>query len=107
LVRLGYASCISCYVALRDGDKLTSRCIGVAELKNRHTAEEIEMVFANLLSDFGLEPKHVYIVVTDNGSNIVKPLKGGKLSLKFNFLEAEEASIGDDANEFDDSDLGC
>ena len=45
---------------------------GVKQLEERHTAENIEMWFNELLNDWKLEKDQIVCVVTDQGSNIKK-----------------------------------
>lgn len=52
--------------------KLVARYIGVVELTERHTAENVKSTFVNQLQKFGLNMEDLYAIITDNGSNMKK-----------------------------------
>ncbi|XP_011860347.1 PREDICTED: zinc finger BED domain-containing protein 4-like [Vollenhovia emeryi] len=53
-------------------DELRSTTIGVTEVTERHTAEVLGRWIENIMDDWNIDKDNVVVMVTDNGSNIVK-----------------------------------
>lgn len=49
--------------------------IGVLELSERHTSENISTWFKKLLDEWGIPHNKIFLVVTDNGANILTAIK--------------------------------
>jgi len=60
-----------------DGDQLITRCIGVQQLLQRHSAENIKEAFEMKLQVYGLTLNDIFTITTDNGSNVVKAFQIG------------------------------
>lgn len=51
--------------------KLQLRTLGVKEIKDTHTAVNIRVIVMQTLQAYGISPKQVYCITTDNGRNQV------------------------------------
>lgn len=94
-----------------DGDHLTMCFIGLIELEERHTAENVKKAFELQLEKYGLKTTDFFAIVTDNGSNIIKAfqIEDGKLifnCLIYYFCKDDDDDItnsllNEDQNEYD------
>jgi len=58
-----------------DGEQLITRCIGVQQLLQAHTAENIKLAFKSKLEIYGLVLDDIYTITTDEGANVVKAFR--------------------------------
>lgn len=60
-----------CLQFVNDG-KIYTRCIGMVQIKKRHTSVNLKEILLELLADYGIDCRRITTFTIDNGSNMKK-----------------------------------
>jgi hypothetical protein len=88
-------------------NKIVIRTLGMIEMHKKHTAQNINLMISNLLSEFEIDKRSVSSITCDNGSNVVASAKlfqdyQNSLLLADELEQAEKSN--DESSDDDDDD---